>query len=95
MRRPPALYSISHLWEKHLPHLPDRLRAVLALWVQGTRLGLHGCQDAVTLALAQGLTGPRNLHTLRRRQRELRYDDADRHPGGPRSWGPGLGKGIS
>ena len=85
MRRPPALYSISHLWEKHLPHLPDRLRAVLALWVQGTRLGLHGCQDAVTLALAQGLTGPRNLHTLRRRQRELRYDDADRID----SWGPG------
>ena len=89
LRRPPALYSISHLWEKHLPQLPDRLRAVLALWVQGTRLGLHGCQDAVTLALAQGLTGPRNLHPLRRRQRELRYDDADRHPGGPRSWGPG------
>ena len=59
MRRPPALYSICNLWEKHLPHLPARLRAVLALWVQGTLLGLNGCQDAVTLALAQGLTGLR------------------------------------
>ena len=89
MRRPPALYSHPEgprkLWEKHLPHLPDRLRAVLALWVQGTRLGLNGCQDAVTLALAQGLTGPRNPHTPRRRQRELLYDDADRIG----SWGPG------
>ncbi len=56
MRRPPALYSHPegprHLWEKHLPHLPGRLRAVLALWVEGTLLGLNGCQDAVTLALA-------------------------------------------
>ena len=85
MRRPPALYSIYNLWEKHLPHLPDRLRTVLALWVQGTLLGLNSCQDAVTLALAQGLTGPRNPHTLRRRQRELLYDDADRID----SWGPG------
>ncbi len=85
MRRPPALYSIFNLLEKHLPQLPDRLRAVLALWVEGTLLGLNGCQDAVTLALAQGLTGPRNPHTLRRRQRELLYDDADRID----SWGPG------
>ncbi len=84
MRRPPALYSICNLWEKHLPHLPDRLRAVLALWVQGTLLGLNGCQDAVTLALAQSLTGPRNPHTRRRRQRELLYNDADRIG----SWGP-------
>ena len=90
MRRPPALYSISHLLEKHLPHLPGRQRAVLALWVEGTLLVLNGCQDAVTLALAQGLTGPRNPHTLRRRQRELLYDDADRID----SWGPGLDKGI-
>ena len=85
MRRPPALYAISHLWEKHLPHLSGRQRAVLALWVEGTLLGLNGCQDAVTLALTQGLTGPRNPHTLRRRQRELLYDDADRID----SWGPG------
>ncbi len=88
LRRPPALYSHPegprHLWEKHLPHLPGRQRAVLALWVEGTRLGLNGCQDTVTLALAQGLRGPRNPHTLRRRQRELRYDDADRID----SWGP-------
>ncbi len=85
MHRPPALYSISHLLTEHLPQLPDRLRAVLALWVEGTLLGWNGCQDAVTLALAQGLRGPRNPHTLRRRQRELRYDDADRID----SWGPG------
>ena len=93
MRRPHTLYSHPKgprkLLKEPLPHLPGRQRAVLALWVEGTRLGLNGCQDAVTLALAQGLTGPRNPHTLRRRQRELRYDDADRHPGGPRSWGPG------
>ena len=62
MRRSPALYSIFNLLEKHLPHLPDRLRAVLALWVEGTLLGLNGCQDAVTLALAQCLTGPRPAH---------------------------------
>ena len=85
MRRPPALYSISKLLEKHLPQLPGRLRAVLALWVEGTLLGLNGCQDTVTLALAQGLRGPRNPHTLRRLQRELLYDDADRIG----SWGPG------
>ena len=51
--------------------------------VESTLLGLNGSQDTVTLALAQGLRGPRNLRTLRRLQRELLYDDADRHPGGP------------
>ena len=85
MHRPPALYSISQLLTAQLPQLPDRLRAVLALWVEGTLLSLHGCQDTVTLALAQGLRGARNPHTLRRRQRELLYDDADRID----SWGPG------
>ena len=85
MRRPAALYDIRHLLQAQLPHLPSRLRAVLALWVEGTRLGLNGCQDTVTMALAQGLRGPRNPHTLRRRQRELLYDDADRIG----SWGPG------
>ncbi len=84
MRRPPALYDIRHLLQEQLPHLPDRLRAVLALWVEGTLLGLNGCQDTVTLALAQCLRGPCNPHTLRRRQRELLYDDADRID----SWGP-------
>ena len=83
MRRPAALYDIRHLLMAQLPQLRDRLPAVLALWVEGTRLGLNGCQDAVTLALAQGLTGPRNPHTLRRRQRELLYDDVDRID----SWG--------
>ena len=62
MRRPPALYSIFNLLEKHLPHLPDRLRAVLALWVQGTLLGLNGCQDAVTLAPA--VPAPVPVHVL-------------------------------
>ena len=81
--------DIRHLLQAQFPHLPSRLRAVLALWVEGTLLGLNGCQDTVTMALAQGLRGPRNPHTLRRLQRELLYDDADRHPGGPRSWGPG------
>ena len=71
MRRPAALYDIRHLLQEQLPHLPGRLRAVLALWVEGTLLGLNGCQDTVTLALAHGLRGPRNLHTLRRLQREL------------------------
>ena len=85
MRRPAALYDIRHLLQEQLPHLPGRLRAVLALWVEGTLLGLNGCQDTVTLALAQGLRGPRNPHTLRRRQRELLYDDTDRID----SWGPG------
>ena len=61
------------------------MRAVLALWVEGTLPGLNGCQDTVTLALAQSLRGPRNPHTLRRRQRELLDDDADRID----SWGPG------
>ncbi len=84
-RRPPALYSICNLWEKYLPHLSGRQRAVLALWVEGTLLGLNGCQDAVTLALTQAPKGPRNPHTLRHRQRELLYDDADRID----SWGPG------
>ena len=58
-------------------------------WVEGTLLGLNGCQDTVTLALAQCPRGPDNPHTLRRLQRELLYDDADRHPWGPRSWGQG------
>ncbi len=79
------MYDIRHLLQEQLPHLPGRLRAVRALWVEGTRLGLNGCQDTVTLALAQGLRGPRHLHPLRRRQRELRYDAADRID----SWGPG------
>ena len=39
----------------------------------------------MTLALAYRLRGPRNPHTLRRLQRELLYDDADRID----SWGPG------
>ena len=66
------LYAISH------GPLSGRQRAVLALWVEGTLLGLNGCH---TLALTQGLT-------VRRRQRELLYDDADRiDPGVPaRSW---------
>ena len=85
MRRPVALYDIRHLLTAQLPQLPGRLRAVLALWVEGTLLGLNGCQDTVTLALAHGLRGPRNPHTLRRLQRELLYDDADRID----SWGPG------
>ena len=85
MRRPPALYSIPLLLKAHLPQVPARLRAVLALWVEGTLLGLNGCQDTVTLALASSLRGPRNPHTLRRRQRELLYDDADRID----SWGAG------
>ena len=85
MRRPAALYDIHHLLTAQLPQLPSRLRAALALWVEGTRLGLNGCQDTVTLALAQGLRGPRHPHTLRRLQRELRYDDADRID----AWGPG------
>ena len=66
MRRPAALYDIRHLLTAQLPQLPGRLRAVLALWVEGTLLGLNGCQDTVTLALAHGLRGPRNPHTLRR-----------------------------
>ena len=85
LRRPAALYDIRHLWTAQLPDLPNRLRAVLALWVEGTRLGLNGCQDTETMVLAHGLRGPRNRHTLRRLQRELRYDDADRID----SWGPG------
>ena len=85
LRRPAALYDIRHLLTVQLPHLPSRLRAMLALWVEGTLLGLKGCQDTVTLALAHGLWGPRNPHTLRRLQRELLYDDADRID----SWGPG------
>ena len=85
MRRPAALYDIRHLLTAQLPDLPSRLRAALALWVEGTLLGLNGCQDTVTLALAHCLKGPRNPHTLRRLQRELLYDDADRID----SWGPG------
>ena len=77
------------LWKAQLPDLPGHLRAVLALWVEGTRLALNGCQDTVTLALAHRRRGPAHPHMLRRLQRELLYDDADRHPKGPRSWGPG------
>ena len=65
--------------------MPARLRSVLALWVEGTLLGLNGCQDAVTLALAHGPRGPSNQHTRRRLQRELLYDDADRID----AWGAG------
>ena len=90
MRRPAALYDIRHLLQEQLPHLPGGLQAVLALWVQGTLLGLNGCQDTVTLALAQCLWGPRNPHMIRRLQRELLYDDADRHPWGPRSFDKGI-----
>ncbi len=85
MRQPAALYSMFKLLKQQFPHLPRRLQGVLALWVQGTLLGLNGCQDTVTLTLAQSLKGPRNPHTLRRLQRELLYDDADRIG----SWGPG------
>ena len=65
-RRPTALYDTRHLLKGQVPHLPGRLRTVLALWVEGTLLGLNGCQDMVTMALAQCLKGPRNPHTLRR-----------------------------
>ncbi len=58
LRRPAALYDIRHLLTAQLPDLPSRLRAVLALWVEGTRLGLNGCQDTVTLALAHWPKGP-------------------------------------
>ena len=85
MRRPAALYDIRHLLTVQLPDLPSRMRAVLALWVEGTLLGLNGCQDTVTLALEHWPKGPGNPHTLRRLQRELLYDDADRID----SWGPG------
>ena len=85
MRQPAALHEIRQLLQEQLPHLPDRLQAVLALWVEGTRLGLNGCQDTVNLALAQCSRAPATPHTLRRLQRELLYDDADRIG----SWGPG------
>ena len=39
------------LLEAQLPDLPGHLRAVLALWVEGTLLARNGCQDTVTLAL--------------------------------------------
>ena len=85
LRRPPALYAIDPLLKAHLPKLPGYLRAVLALWVEGTLLALNGCQDTVTLALAHHSRGSANPHTLRRLQRELLYDDADRID----SWGLG------
>ena len=85
MHRPPALYDMRQLLKAQLPHLRGHLRAVLALWVEGTRLALNGCQDTVTLALAHRPRGPANPHTLRRLQRELLYDDADRIE----SWGQG------
>ena len=74
-----------HLLKAQLPDLPGHLRAVLALWVEGTLLALNGCQDTVTLALAHRPRGPAHPHTLRRLQRELLYDDADRIE----SWGQG------
>ncbi len=74
-----------HLLKAQLPDLPGHLRAVLALWVEATLLALRGCQDTVTLALAHRPRGPANPHTLRRLQRELLYDDADRIE----SWGQG------
>ena len=57
-------------------HLIGRLRAVLALWLEGALLGQNGCQDTETRALENYLRGPRNPHTLSRLQRELLYDDA-------------------
>ena len=74
---------VDPLLKTHLPELSGHLGAVLALWVEGTLLALNGCQDTVTLALAHHPGGSANPHTLRRLQRELLYDDADRHPGGP------------
>ena len=53
---------------------------------EGTLLGLNGCQDTVTLALAHSLRGPRNLHTLRRLQRELTMQIALIPGGRVRSW---------
>ena len=66
MRRPAALYDIRHLLTAQLPNLPSRVRAILALWVEGTLLGLNGCRATLTLALAKGLRGPRNPPTLHR-----------------------------
>ena len=63
------MYAMSKLLKKQLPHLQGVAR--------------RGC--SVTLTLAQSLKGPRNPHTLRRLQRELLYDNADRID----SWGPG------
>ena len=40
MRQPAALYEIRQLLQEQQPHLPDRLQAVLALWVEGSLLGL-------------------------------------------------------
>ena len=79
------MYAIDPLLKTHLPELSGHLRAVLALWVEGTLLALNGCQDTVTLALAHHPRGSANPHTLRRLQRELLYDDADRIE----SWGQG------
>ena len=77
------MYDIRHLLQEQLLHLPGRLRAVLALWVEGTLLGLNGCQDTVTLALAHGPQGsPQPAHAA---PSAARADDADRID----SWGPG------
>ena len=62
LHRPPVWYDMRQLLKAQLPDLPGHLRAVRALWVEGTRLALHGCQDTVTLALAHRLRGPRNPH---------------------------------
>ena len=84
------LYDIRHLLKGQLPHLPGRLRAV-PLWVEGTLLGLNGCQDTVTMALAHGLRGPRNPHTLRRLQPAVaphRFLGAGPGAGGKRCFAP-------
>ncbi len=52
MHPPQAWYAIRQLLRSHLPHLSGRVQAALALSVEGTVLGLNGCQDTVTLALA-------------------------------------------
>ena len=39
MRRPAAFYDIRHLLTAQLRQLPGRLRAVLALWVEGYAAG--------------------------------------------------------
>ena len=57
MSRPTALFDIRQLLIAQLLQLPDRLQAVLALWVEGTLLGSNGRLDTFILALAHGLKG--------------------------------------